>query len=315
MAIQKIRYADHDEWLRIRRQYIGGSDAGAIMGMNPYKSAFTLWGEKTGAVKEFEGNTITEVGAFLEEFVAEQFTRATGLKVQRCNFTLVNDLYPWACANVDRMVIGEDAILECKTTNSMVNVKKFRNGEYPEQWYCQMTHYLGVTGKKRAYLAVLSECRNFYVYQLERDEDEIAALMRSEEIFWDKVQRNIPPAPDGSDGTAAAIAEMCGASNGETIELPGIETLMERRMMLKDTSDKLKDQIGEIENQIKLAMGMNEKAVCGKWNISWKSQQRSTFDKDKFLADHPESGIEDYFKVTESRVFRVTESRKKRGSA
>ena len=70
--VNEIKYKDHDEWLSIRSRYIGGSDAGAVIGMNPYKSAYTLWAEKTGKIPGFEGNIITKVGAYLEDLVAQQ---------------------------------------------------------------------------------------------------------------------------------------------------------------------------------------------------------------------------------------------------
>ena len=69
-GLTMIPYASHEEWLKIRRGYIGGSDAGAILGMNPYSSAFSVWAEKTGSVPEFEGNTSTKVGSYLEDLVA-----------------------------------------------------------------------------------------------------------------------------------------------------------------------------------------------------------------------------------------------------
>ena len=117
------------------------------------------------------------------------------------------------------MVVGEDAILEIKTTNSPVAMKKFRNGEYPEQWYCQMTHYLAVTGAKKAYLAVLAECRNFFIYELERDEEEIEALMNAEKEFWKYVQTATAPTADCLKSTSETIVAIYPTSNADTVDL------------------------------------------------------------------------------------------------
>ena len=106
-GLKMIPYGSRDEWLQIRRGYIGGSDAGAIIGMNPYASAFSVWAEKTGKVPEFEGNISTRTGTLLEDLVAKLFMEETGKKVHRLNFTVVNDAYPFACANIDREIIGE----------------------------------------------------------------------------------------------------------------------------------------------------------------------------------------------------------------
>ncbi len=309
MAIKKIPYADHDEWLKIRKQYIGGSDAGAILGMNPYSSPYSVWAEKTGKIPGFEGSITTKVGNYLEEFVAQMFEDDTGKKVRRCNFTLVNDQYPWACANLDREVVGEDALLEIKTTNSYINVKKFRNGEYPEQWYAQMTHYLAVTGKKKAYLAVLSECRNFQTFELDRDELEIAALMQAEKEFWDKVKHNTPPAPDGSDSTSDAIKTIFSMDDGGTVDLFGMDQLFRQRKIFADLKKDTEEHIAEIDNQIKVQMGSASKATCGNYTVSWKMQKTAGLDREAIKRDFP--GFDPAKYQGSSRVFRVTEKRTK----
>lgn len=95
---------------------------------------------------------------------------------------LRNPAYPFAHANIDRKVTGERAGLECKTT-SIMNLKKFKNGEYPENYYAQCVHYLAVTGFDRWYLAVLILNQGFYTFTVERDEDEINTLMKVEKSF------------------------------------------------------------------------------------------------------------------------------------
>ena len=62
--IKEIAYQNREEWLSLRKNYIGGSDAGAVLGMNPYKSAYSLWAEKSGKIEGFEGNS--KVDLFLD---------------------------------------------------------------------------------------------------------------------------------------------------------------------------------------------------------------------------------------------------------
>lgn len=308
--ITKIPYKDHEEWLKIRHQYIGGSDAGTIMNMNPYNSPYALWCEKTGTIEGFKGNVITKVGSYLEELVAQMFQEETGKKVQRCNSTQVNDLYPWACANIDRKVVGEDAILEIKTTNNWQVAKKIHKElEYPDSWYCQMMHYMAVTGVKKAYLAVLIECREFKVFELQRDEKEIEALMNAEKAFWDKVINRTPPTPDGAEATTDAISEAYAFSAPNSrVDLFGLDGVFEQRYMLQQTLKQLKEQMDGLDNQIKVAMGSAEKGECGKWNVSWANQSRSTFKKDKALA----AGFDPtpFYEQSSSRVFKVSEKRR-----
>lgn len=300
----------HDEWLKIRRGYIGGSDAGAIIGMNPYASAFSVWAEKTGKVPEFQGNISTRTGTLLEDLVARLFMEETGKKVQRLKFTLVNEAYPFACANIDREVIGEDAILECKTTNSFVNVKKFRTGEYPEQWYAQITHYLAVTGAKKAYLAVLSECRDFRVFELERDEDEIKALMEAEKEFWTKyvIPKQTPPV-DGHSATSEAIKQIFQIETGDEADLTGFDDLFLQRKALSEQAKQIKTELDGLDNRLKAALGSRSTGQCGRWKVSWKEQNTSGLDREAIKADYP--GIDFKLYATQARVLRISEKKEK----
>ena len=309
-GLQMIPYGSHEEWLQIRRGYIGGSDAGAIVGMNPYSSAFSVWAEKTGKLPEFEGNVATRVGTMLEDLVARLFMEETGKKVQRLNFTLVNPDYPFACANIDREIIGEDAVLEIKTTNSFVNVKKFRTGEYPDIWYAQMTHYLAVTGAQKAYLAVLIEGRDFKIFELERNEEEIKALMDTERDFWNTyvVPKRTPPV-DGHSATSDAIKALFDIDDGDTRDLNGMERIFEQRSLLNKHIKDLKAELDGIDNSIKLQLGNASKGVCGFWSVSWKTQNTAGLDREAIKADYP--GIDFAKYATQSRVFRVTEKKPK----
>ena len=119
-----------EDWLDERRKSIGGSDAPAIIGLNPWASPYTVWADKLGKLPPKEDNEAMRLGRDLEDYVARRFTEATGKKVRRENFIITNPQYPFAHANVDRMVVGEDAGFEAKTT-SVLNLKRFKGGEYP----------------------------------------------------------------------------------------------------------------------------------------------------------------------------------------
>ena len=309
-GLQMIPYGSREEWLGIRKNYIGGSDAGAIIGVNPYSSAFAVWAEKTGQVPEFEGNTATKVGTYLEDLVARLFMEETEKKVQRMNFTIVNPAYPWACANIDREIIGEDAILEIKTTSSFDNMKMLRNGEYPDMWYAQMTHYLAVTGAQKAYLAVLLGNSDFKVFELERDENEIKALMDAEREFWNTyvLPKKTPPV-DGHSATSDTIKKLFRTDSGDDVDLSGFDMAFAARRSIKEQIDKLKGEMDGIDNQIKTFMGNASTGSCGSFKVSWKTQRTSGLDRDKIKADFPEIDFSKY--ATESRVFRVTEKKAK----
>ena len=303
--ITKQATANHEEWKALRHQYIGGSDAAAVVGMNAYVSQYSLWAEKTGRLPGFDGNLATEVGTYLEEFVAQKFATETGKKVRRSNLSWFNDQYPFAIANIDREIVGEDAGLEIKTTDSL-NMSKFKNGEYPSNYYCQCMHYMALTGKKKWYLAVLIGNREFKWFTIERDEDEIKALMDAEEEFWEHVKKDIPPMADGAQATADTLSALYPNSRDDAIGIGAFERDLENYFRLKDQLKSLTQTVDGIENRIKAHLGECALGEGEKYKVSWKTQYRSTFDSKKFVAEHPDMDVSKYYKTSSSRPFKVS---------
>lgn len=303
--IPSMQLHDPEQWKALRRESIGGSDAAAVLGLNPWVSPYALWAEKTGRTPGFEGNLATEVGTFLEDFVARKFSAETGKKVRRENYILKNEDYPWAHANVDRMIVGEKAGLECKTTSEL-NLKKFKGGEYPANYYCQMVHYLALTGKERWYLAVMIGNREFKVFTLERDEAEIAALMEAEQRFWGFVRDNTPPPVDGSNSTAQTIAAL-NPQTGGTVDLTPVCTDIRQYIALKRQIQDLEQQMERCSNSIKQHMGGASTGTYMDIKVSWSERSRSTFDKAAFAKANPDIDLSAYSKTTTSRAFTVRE--------
>ena len=306
--INEIAYQNREEWLSLRKGYIGGSDAGAVIGLNPYKSAYTLWAEKTGKIPEFEGNLTTEVGSYLEEFIAKLFEKETGKKVRRKNRTLVNDKYPFACADVDRVVVGENAVVEIKSTNSFPAMKKLKKGEYPEQWYCQGTHYLGVGEYDRVYLAVLINCREFKWFVLDRDDGEITALMTEEEKFMKYVETDTQPPVDGTASSSETLSTLYPESNDETVNLFAYETDLQQYMALTAQIKELEKLKDEAANRVKAFLGDAGKGATDRYKVSWTTSTRSTFDSKRFAQEHQDIDLSGYNKTSTYRTFKVSEN-------
>lgn len=123
LKLVKTQDLSRDQWLDVRRQGIGSSDAAAAIGLNPYKSALQLWMEKTGRDGELpkidpnDESTPVYWGTLLEPIVAAHYTRRTSHRVRRINAVLQHAQHPWMLANIDREVTGapDVQILECKT--------------------------------------------------------------------------------------------------------------------------------------------------------------------------------------------------------
>ena len=298
----------HEEWLEHRRKSIGGSDASAILGMNSYSSAYTVWADKLGKLPPKEDNEAMRLGRDLEDYVAKRFTEETGKKVRRENNILINPDIPFAHANVDRMIVGEDAGFEAKTTSAL-NTKKFKNGEYPENYYCQCVHYLMVTGCERWYLGVLILGIGFKWFVIERDEGEIEALRKSEADFWEYVNSGEAPMADGSASTSETLRTIYPESNGDTVNLMAFEEDLKQYKHLASMEEDYKKMKDEVANRIKAYMGEASKGECNNFKVSWTSSVRNSFDHKAFAKDNPGIDLSSYYKSTPTRTFKVNENK------
>lgn len=294
----------HDEWLRQRNKGLGGSDAGSVLGLSPYKSPYTLWAEKTGLIdSRIPDNEAMRVGRDLEQYVAERFTEATGLKVQRSGYSFQSKEHPWMLGNVDRLIVGENAGLECKTANALTKTD-YSGGDIPAAYYAQCYHYMAVTGADAWYIAILVMGKGFHWFRIERDEDEIEALVAAEKEFWDKVQTKEAPDPDGSDSTSQTLEKLYPESFDEEVELDYMEDTLQEREALEAKIKDLTAQKKELDAQLKEEMKTAQKGICGLYSISWKTQKRTSFDKESYREDHPDE-YTDYLKTTTTRPFVV----------
>lgn len=298
----------HQEWLEIRRGGIGGSDAAAIVGLDRYRSPFAVYADKLGLSPEREDNEAMRQGRDLEDYVAQRFTEATGKKVRRCNDTLQHPEYPRLLANIDRLVVGEKALLECKTT-SVLNKAKFAQGEYPPNYYVQCMHYLAVTGLQRCYLAVLVLNQGFHVFTVDRDEDEIAALIAAEMRFWDAhVAKQVPPLPDGTESASSVIKGLYPeAREKEATTLYGQEQKIKTYLELTAQIDALEKERDATKQALQLELGNAEVGHAHGYQVEWRNQSRRNLDTDR-LKKEQTALYEQYLKPPQvTRVFKIKE--------
>lgn len=319
--ITKTPIADmgHEQWLEERKKTIGGSEIGAILGMNPWQSAYSLWAERTGRIPSFDGNMATKVGTFLEEFVAQLFEEESGKKVQRTNYIYRNTNYEGLHASPDRLLVGEDAGLEIKTT-SAYNSGKFKGVEFPQQYYAQAVQYMAVTERRQWYIAVLIGNTDFRIYHLTRDpmpkpsfcitsilveDSEISALYEAALDFLECLEKDVPPALDGSDATYEALREVYHGGNTESVPLYGREGMVERWLDLKRQIKLLSEEQDTITNTLCADMGDNEAATAGSHKISWKHKAGAKrFDHKKAVEEHPEMAVY-YSEGKPTRIFSI----------
>ena len=207
-GIQRIQFETFEEWLDARHG-IGGSDASAVIGKNPYKSNQDFWMEKTGRAvpPDISDKDYVRYGHAAEPLLRELFALDhPEYKVEYFENNMIrNEKYPWAHASLDGELTDQDGrkgILEIKTTNILQSMQREKwNDQIPDNYYIQILHYLLVTEYEfvelRAQLKSVWQGQirlNTRDYHIEREEveEDIEYIKNQEEAFWQQVKSVFP---------------------------------------------------------------------------------------------------------------------------
>lgn len=203
--------ASREEWLQARAGRIGGSDASAILGMNPYRTNLELWQIKTGQLipEDISDKPYVKYGTEAEQHLRELFKLdfpEYQVFYEENNMWL-NDKMPFAHASLDGWLVdqeGRKGVWECKTTNILQSMQKEKwKDRIPDNYYIQILHYLMVTEFDFAVLKAQLKSEfngEIYIqtkhYKIERAEvqSDIEFLESSENEFWKQVQERKRPA-------------------------------------------------------------------------------------------------------------------------
>ena len=200
---------DRAEWLANRNR-IGGSDASAILGMNPYKTNIELWQIKTGQMipEDISEKPYVKYGTEAEQHLRELFKLdfPEYEVFYEENNMWTNDKYPFAHASLDGYLRDKDGrmgVWECKTTNILQSMQKEKwKDRIPDNYYIQVLHYLMVTEFEFAVLKaqlkyefdgeIYLQTKHYKIERYEVEED-IKTLEAAERKFWVQVQERKRP--------------------------------------------------------------------------------------------------------------------------
>lgn len=320
-----------EEWLRYRRQGIGGSDVAAIMGFSPFCTKRDLYYDKLGikpAMEEEESNWVAkEVGHRLEDLVAEIFSKKTGLTVFPIRKMFRHPLYPFMLADVDFFIEFPDGslgILECKTTNYNCQ-DKWENDSVPINYEYQGRHYMSVMNISKMYFACLygNNENEFIIRYMERDLELEEEFIAEEEFFWkEQVEKKAePPYNEKPDLVLESIRKHYGPADKDADEvklsqkhLTSIRNYMElkqKKSQIDSESRKLEERMKESYMEIVEELGVSCLGVLKDGNteyvVTYNPAYRTGIDKkslEKLKIHHPDI-YDDYVSTTESRRFAV----------
>lgn len=286
---------------------VGGSDASVVAGLNPYKTPMELFFEKTGAMipDDLSDNERVHFGNVLEDVVAQEYARRLGKRVKRSNVMLRHPKHQFMTGNIDRIVIGEKKVLECKTADARMSGHWGDSGsdEVPEAYLCQVQHYMAVTGYQQADLAVLIGGNDFRVYHIQRSNELIEYLIHIETDFWKLVETNTPPDPMSPDDVILRWPRDTGGDIEATAE---IEQHAQELKAVKAQIKQLEGRKSEIETELKGFIQDKTTLVGldGKPLATWKAQTSMRFNQSEFKAAHAKL-FEAFKQESSSRVFRL----------
>lgn len=305
----KTKDMSNEDWLKIRTKSIGGSDCGAILGMNKYESPLSLYNKKLGIIEQedISENLPVVFGNWNEDLVAKLFEKETGKKVRNHNYMMYHKDYPFISANVDKVLVSENAILECKTASEFKK-KDWIDGNVPGSYMAQCYHYMLVTGAERVYIAVLFGNSTFQWEVVERDEEVIQSILETEINFWNNhVEKRIPPETDGSEASENALNQMWKQTKPQSVELDDQRAeLLRQWSVIKQQRTQLDKDERAIKNKLREYMGENEQGETENFKVTWKPQKSNRFDKKRFEKENPELAKQ-YMNTSESRVLRISE--------
>lgn len=280
---------NREQFLANRRKGIGGSDAAAVLGLSKWKTAYDVFLDKTGQAEPTPDNDAMLWGRLLEPVIRQQYADRTGREVAMPEMLTMADK-PYIVANVDGLC--SDRVLEIKTARTSKDWGEEGTDEVPMQYFLQCQHYLMVTGKPVADVAVLIGSADFRIYTVEANEKLFGVMQTAYAEFWNNhVLTGTPPE---AVSYADAVARF-KVSNGQSIEatpeiVAAIDALADASERVKE-AEKLEE---DLKGKIMTFMGENETlTVDGLTRVSWKTAKAAErFDSKAFKAAHPDLAAE-----------------------
>jgi putative phage-type endonuclease len=305
----KTAFTEND-WQNYRRNQkgIGGSDVATILGLNPWKTAFTLWLEKTGQIEpEPVSNESVEWGNILEPVVRAKFERVTGFEVKENPWVMCHDEHEFMVANIDGEVfdpeMGEWGVLEIKTAGERYK-SEWEVGP-PNHYHLQIQHYLAVMNYNYAYVAVLIGGNHFKYFKILRDDYVIDSIISAEMEFMRLVAKKIAPEISGQQADSNYLAATYPEASDEEGELRAdLEALAIRYIEIQGEMKSLGEEADYIKNRIKLEAKELKVLKSDKVRVSMPNVRKIIFDSKAFAADHPK--LYEEYKTKESKYRNFT---------
>jgi len=300
------------EWLRERKSYIGGSDLGAIAGLNPYRTALDVYLDKTSDDISEETNAAMRWGNLLEDVVAKEYAQVTGYDIEIEPNTIYHPEYKFLAANidrwVDRWVNNGTHILECKTAgfNKGKEWGEVGTDQIPESYLIQCAFYASICDVPKVDIAVLIGGQDFRIYTYERNKELENKLIKIACNFWyNQIEKRIPPKCVNTRDTFNLFPE---SHHHEIVAESNILEKWEQLKAAKEEENRIADTIEKLKTDIQEFMRDYDVLIDNQGNViaTWKNTApRSCFDLKRFKEEAKEMYLKYANVAKQSRVFLI----------
>ena len=272
VVVEDITTLSYEEWKKCRTLGIGGSDAAAVCGISQWKTSRDLYEEKVHkrvAEQEDDGWVAKEIGKRLEELVVQIYMKKSNTQPYAVRKMFRHPLYPFMLADCDFFVMldGKIYVIECKTSFSY-NLNGWEGGNIPPHYALQGRHYMAVTNVDGVIFLCLhgNNESSLMIRRLERDLEQEEDLIKQEAYFWNQcVAFHRPPRyTEKADLVLKSIDDRYRVQEGKVIQLPTSYTAnVSAYLKLKEQKAKLKRQMDQVNEQMKLAYAPVKEAMRG----------------------------------------------------
>lgn len=314
----------------IRRRSLGGSDVGAVLGIDEYRSPYDVWKAITDPTYDSEEDSEhTTRGKTMEAIIAVEWEKLAGCNTQYGHHTVdrefdfLHSTHDFAIISGERAERDGPGILEIKSHNSwMIRHLRERlveaegSGLAAEtainpSYYAQIQHYLGVTGWKWAVYATLDYDKWEVIHiPVERDDQYISEQRQRLVRWWrDHIESGIPPEDLPREARRQIRKEWAPAEKGSgevTRNDPEWMNAINTLRMAQDGYDLAKYALEQAKDAVKTLMGSQEVIVSPGCRIVWRESTRYGWDIERLAQEHAIENIKQYRTATAHRNFQVT---------
>ena len=296
------------EWLRERKNYIGGTDLASIVGLSPYKTALDVYLDKTSDDIREESSPAMKWGSLLEDVIAKEYAEVTGYNLEIEPNVLYHPKYKFLGSNIDRWADNKKHVLECKTAGFTRGKEWGEVGtdQIPESYLVQVAFYASICDIPKVDIAVLIGGQDFRIYTYERNRELEDKLIKIACNFWyNHIEKRIPPkcinTRDMFNLFPQSNYHEIVAENNIMEKLQELKTAKEEESRIADTIEKLKTDIQEFMRDYDVLIDNNGNVIA-----TWKnSAPRSFFDLKKFKNEAKELYMKYSSYTEQSRVFLI----------